>query len=70
MALYGTGRTTGVCVDSGHEFSHATAVYEGYLIPHSIKKSKIAGSALTRHCLDRLLQIESWAQESLSVSDF
>merc|ERR1711962_964898 len=38
LSLYSQGRTTGVVVDSGHETTTVTPIYEGFEIPNAVKQ--------------------------------
>ena len=57
LALYESGRMTGVVLDSGEGISDIVPIYEGYAIPHATKKFEIAGGDITTY-LKKLLREE------------
>ena len=63
MTYYASGRTTGTVVDCGASFTQVVSSFEGYIIPESFKKNKIAGNAVTEYWLD-LLKDESKLQQT------
>ena len=62
LSLYSNGRTTGLVCDSGDGVTHTVPVYEGFSIPHAVRKNFIAGRAITDH-LTNLLQADGISEQ-------
>ncbi|MGQ4891890.1 MAG: actin, cytoplasmic 2 [Candidatus Njordarchaeia archaeon] len=54
LALYSTGKITGLVVDSGDGVTHIVPIQESFLIPHAVKRMNLAGRDITEF-LARLL---------------
>ncbi|KAJ4457218.1 putative Actin [Paratrimastix pyriformis] len=48
LALYCSGRITGLLVDSGEGITHAVPIYEGYPMPHGVLRMDMGGIDITR----------------------
>ena len=56
LALYGSGRTTGLAVDVGYDVSHSVPIYEGYSLLHAIQRQSLGGRHLTTRMVNLLTE--------------
>ena len=62
LALYSSGRTTGVVFDCGHGFTSISPVYEGFLLPSQQEKIDIAGMDATKYLLKCIAKKDRYFQ--------
>ncbi|KAK0717724.1 actin family [Lasiosphaeria miniovina] len=55
LALYASGRTTGLVVDSGHGATSVMPVYAGFPLPHAVRPFAFAGRDVTSHLRSMML---------------
>ena len=57
----GQGRTTGLILDCGAGATHAIPIYDGFGLPHCIKRMEFAGNELDTHLMKLLAKVQASA---------
>jgi len=70
LALYASGRTTGLVLDAGDGVTHLVPVYEGFALKHAVKRVNLAGRDMSKHFMDILqeanVKFSSSAEEDIA----
>ena len=69
LSLYGTGRVSGIVVDTGHTTSSIVPIIRGNPLLHAITKLETSGSQLTRYLTNKLSELNSYAFDTRSDRD-
>jgi actin len=56
LALYSSGRTTGIILESGDGVTQIMPIYEGYIVPRGCKRLNFAGCDLTELLVQLLME--------------
>jgi actin, other eukaryote len=68
LALYASGRTTGLVLDVGEGKTHAVPIFEGFPLPHAVLRSSLAGKDLTVY-MKKLLMESGYRFETPTEED-
>lgn len=56
LALYSSGRTTGLMVDFGYHYTQVTPIFEGYPLNHAIQTMSVGGWHITQYLMELINQ--------------
>ncbi|XP_050062148.1 actin-1-like isoform X2 [Aphis gossypii] len=54
LALYSSGRTTGLMVDSGYDYTQVMPIFEGYPLHHAVQTMSVGGWHVTQYLMQLL----------------
>ena len=56
LALYASGRTTGMVIDSGYQVTHITPIYEGWALRNLSSQIEIGGKDSSLYLMNKLME--------------
>ena len=66
LSLFSMGYTSGLSFSSGFKSTQAGVVYEGHILPHTVKQLDIAGYQLTENLKKLLMSLKGFGFRSSS----
>eukprot|EP01084_Bolivina_argentea_P234574 394914_1 len=68
LALYESGNTTGIVIDSGYQITHTVPIYEGFPLKYAVNKLDIGGADVTRYLMN-ILNERGYSFQTLSEQE-
>lgn len=68
MALYASGRTSGLVIDVGDGVTHTAPVYQGHLLSKCVQRMNLAGRELTEFLRRQLMVERGYAFQMMCLS--
>jgi len=69
LALYASGKSTGLIVDCGATVSHVVPVYDGYALPHAILRLDLGGKDLTNRLAKATSPLDPDAMDQFMIAN-
>ena len=67
LSLFANGRMSGLVIDSGYCTTDVTPIFNGFVIPHNVKRNPVGGMTIEDH-IKNLLADEGIAVDASKIS--